>query len=103
MIQKNKISKTFSVAYSKDILVYSMKFANILVFPTGLDKKYIRIPNFVELTIRENILQFTYEQSDEELFNNFSTVLSNCLNNFARPYFRIYLVVRFLWPRSHRL
>jgi large subunit ribosomal protein L6 len=86
MIQKDKISKSFKIVYNKDIFVYSLKSNNLLVFPTGLDKKYINIPNFVELTTGENSLQFTYDQSDEDLFNQFLGTFNNCLRNFARPY-----------------
>ena len=38
--------------------------------------------------MKDKILEFTYNQKDENLFNQFLTVLNGCLKNFIRPYRR---------------
>ena len=82
---KNQINN-FKIPYSKDFSIYSIKNNYIIVFSTDLDKKYIQVPAYINIIVKDKILEFTYNQKDESLFNQFLIILNGCLKNFIRPY-----------------
>jgi large subunit ribosomal protein L6 len=86
MVQTNNKTKTLKISYNKDFFLYLIKTNYVLVFSTDLDKKYIHIPNYVNIVIKDKNLEFVYDEKYEILFNQFSTTLDNCLKNFRRTY-----------------
>ena len=76
----------FRIPYDKEFSIFSIKNNYIIVFSTDLDKKYIKVPSYINIIVEDKILQFTYNQKDENLFNQFLSILNGCLKNFIRPY-----------------
>lgn len=86
MIQTTNKTKSLKICYNKDFYLYLVKTNYVLVFSTDLDKKYIYIPNYININIKDKNLDFIYDEKYEILFNQFLTTLNNCLKNFNRAY-----------------
>lgn len=86
MVQTNNKIKTLKISYNKEFFLYLIKTNYVLVFSTDLDKKYIQIPNYTNITIKDKNLEFMYDEKYEVLFKQFLITLDNCLKNFRRTY-----------------
>ena len=86
MLQTNNKTKNFKISYNKDFFLYSIKSNHVLVFSTDLDKKYIHIPNYINIVIKDKNLEFIYDEKYEILFSQFLATLDNCLKNYRRAY-----------------
>lgn len=82
----DKKIKIITISKSKNFSIGCFNNQRFLMYLTDLDKKYLLIPDYIDFFTDDKNYNFTYDLNDDQLFNNFSNLLSFWLRNIKRLY-----------------